>query len=64
MGVRADVVDGEIILEFLQQDSTSEEEDPQHTANLDLAWGGRERGRMLGGGLLRGVRATFSRVNV
>ena len=65
----ADVVDGAITLQFLQEDTTSEEEEPGAATGLDLALGGNDcracdrGGRLLGGGLLRGFRDTISRVN-
>lgn len=69
MCVAADVEDGKITLQFLQEATTSEEEEALDAPDMGLAWGGcegggRERDGLLRGGLLRGFRDTISRVNV
>ena len=61
----ADVANGAITLQLMEEGATSSEDDlVQHADDLDLTWGSRERRGLLGSGLLKGVRATLSRVNV
>ena len=61
----ADVVNGAITLQFVEEVATSSDDDvAQHASDLDLTWGSRERRAMPGSGLLKGFKATLSRVNV